>query len=256
MKRHLKSTLAISTALACLVALIGPAQAGTDGYPGPRSARAPGVAAQGTRPNDSARSESSLGHWQGRGVAEWTERLWHWMTSIPLNSNPVFDSSGVNCGLNQEGPVWFLAAPAVPTFTRYCTIPYGKAILMPLAAYFDDYPCPPGANGPFEPAAGQSLEDFLTTDAAGYVDALTLTFASLDGKPLKPRRVTTKVFGFTAAKDLGTGFDACMTGSPQVAVSDGYWLTIDPLPRGDHVVQINVNGPGGPAGGTFNLKVR
>lgn len=255
MTRPLKSTLAISTTLACLFALNGPAQAGTDGSPGTKPARASVVASQGVRPNDSARSESSLGHWQGRSVADWTERLWHWLTSVPASVNPVFDSSGVNCGLNQEGPVWFLAGAAVPTFTRYCTIPHGKAILMPLVAFLYDYPCPPEV-GPFEPAAGQSLEDFLTDSAAAAIDGLTLTYASLDGKTLKPRRVTTKVFGFTAAKDLGPGLDVCMTGSPQVAVSDGYWLTIDPLPRGDHVVQINLNGPGGPASGTFNLKIR
>ncbi len=169
---------------------------------------------------------------------------------MPANVNPSLDD-GTNCGINQDGPVWFLGGPISPNFSRTCTIPHGKAILSPIANFINDYPCPDPA---FKPAAGQTLEDFL---AAGIADLVIQTSgqAILDGKLLKAQRLTTTLFGFTGAASL-SALDPCVTGSPQVGVSDGYYVFIEPLARGDHVLQITSNGPFGPSNGTFTLKIR
>ena len=47
-----------------------------------------------------------------------------------------------------------------------------------------------------------------------------------------------------------------MTGSPQLGVSDGYFITIEPLSPGNHVLQINSVSPiMGTTNATFNLKI-
>ncbi len=250
MNTPFKTVAAVSVLLGCWLALAGSAQAGADGSPGARSARSAFAINHNSRGNDWARSDASLGQWRGQSHAEWTKAWWRWWMSIPANVNSAFDD-GTNCGINQEGPVWFLAGPIDPNFSRTCTIPHGKAILSPIVDFINDYPCPDPA---FKPAAGQSLEDFL---AAGIADLVSQTSgqAILNGKPLKARRVTTNLFGFTGAASLSV-LDSCVTGSPQVGVSDGYFFVIEPLPRGDHVLQITSNGPFGAGNGTFTLKIR
>lgn len=252
MNTMLKNTCVAAAAFGCWLTLSAPAQAGADGTPGARSARPTFTAGHRSHSNDTARSESSLGLWRGQSNAEWTQAWWRWWMSIPATVNPGVDADGANCGINQSGPVWFLAGPLLnPAYTRTCTIPFGKPILSAIAVFINDYPCP---DPTFQPAAGQTLEDFL---ASGIFDAISQTAgqATLNGKLLKAKRVTTGVFGFTGATNL-RAFDACITGSPQLGVSDGYFFVIEPLPRGDHVLRITSSGPFGASDGTFNLKIR
>jgi hypothetical protein len=259
MKDFLKASLAFSTALAGLLALPGPSQAGSDSMARGRTAHhAFAAAARGGHHNEGNRSESSASQWRSKSSADWAAEHLRWMLSIPLGANPLTDTSGLNCAINQEGPVWFLSFLAVPNFTFNCTVPYGKAIVSPVVASANTYPCPrdpvqPDAP-PFEPAGGQTLEDFLTNGITSVIDQYNGE-ARLNGRSLKVRRVTTPVFGFTAAASLNA-VDPCVTGSPQLAVVDGYFVLIEPLPRGDHVLQITSGGPGFASVGTFNLKVR
>ena len=251
MKTPFKTAATTFALLVCWLALAGPAQAGANGTPGAREARPAGALTQSGRGKEPAASEASMGHWRGTRMTELTKDWWHWWMSIPANVHPSFDD-GTNCGINQEGPVWYLAGPLNPNFSRTCTIPHGKAILSPIAAFIDDYPCP---NPAFQPAAGQTLEVFLTEDVTPLIDQ-TRGQAILDGVLLKAPRITTRLFGFTGAASLSEKADPCVTGSPQVGVSDGYFFIIDPLSRGDHVLQITSNGPGGASNGTFTLKIR
>ena len=250
MKTSFRASAIATAVLGCWLAMAGPAGAGTDGSPGAGSARFAFATHHTGRGNDSAHSDSSTGHWRGQSMAEWAKDWWRWWMPIPANVNPALDD-GTHCGINQEGPVWFIGGPITPTFARTCAIPHGKAILSPITSFINDYPCP---NPAFQPAAGQTLEDFL---AAGIADAVSQTSgqAILDGKPFKAARVSTTLFGFSGAASL-SAFDSCVTGSPQVGVSDGYFIVIEPLPRGDHVLQITSNGPFGPSSGTFTLKIR
>lgn len=173
--------------------------------------------------------------WHGETFAELTERWWQWLESIPYGVGPSADPSGANCGINQEGSVWFLAAPVGGTFNRACTVPAGKAILSPLFVVIDDYPCP---DPTFGPAPGQSLEGFLQADITQFVDdPHASTTATLDSTPLHVRHVKTSLFAFTAAASNVQG-DSCITGSPQLGVSDGYFVFIDPLPPGQHILHL------------------
>jgi hypothetical protein len=189
----------------------------------------------------------------GNTLAALTIQFWRWFYSIPLDVNPVMDTSGANCGINQAGDFWFLAGPG-GTFEETCTIPAGTTIVSGVNEFLDDYPCPPSI--PQQPAPGQSLENFLLIDAATYIDPISQPAAKLDGKSLTVQRVKTQIFSFTAPADL-VGFDECVTGSPQLAVSDGYFVFIQPLKRGKHVLVLtSVNADGGHNLGTVHLNIQ
>ncbi len=173
-------------------------------------------------------------HPYGLSYGEWGARWWQWAYSIPKNVNPFADDeTGIECGINQTGPVWFLAGTSGKTVTRTCTIPNGMAIFLPIININNDYPCPEPP--PFEPAPGQSLEAFLTEGAEAFIAQVKSHEVDLDGNSLTDFRATSELFGFTAAKDL-VDIDSCITGSPQLGVTDGFWIMLRPLPSGDHTL--------------------
>jgi hypothetical protein len=180
----------------------------------------------------------------GMTYGEWAGTWWQWVLGIPKNVSPFLDTNGAQCGSLQQGPVWFLAGTSGPlaSAVRECSIPAGQAILIPIVTFLNDYPCPipPPPGAPFEPAPGQSIEAFLTAGATGVVDTAGVLEAEIDGKPVRnltAYRATSRMIQFTAAKDLDA-LDACITGSPQVGVADGYWLMLKPLSVGRHTLHI------------------
>jgi hypothetical protein len=63
----------------------------------------------------------------GATYATWTTRWWQRVLAIPAPVNPLFDTTGVDAGIGQSGPVWFLAGgPAT------ITVPSDKSILFPI----------------------------------------------------------------------------------------------------------------------------
>jgi hypothetical protein len=185
-------------------------------------------------------------------LSQLTAQFWRWLYSIPVGVDPGSDTIGVNCGINQQGDEWFLAGPASGDTTATCAIPDGKTIVAAVYASLDDYPCPASFN--FEPPAGQSLADFLQQDDLQFVNGENAT-AQLDGKPLKVKRIKSGLFSFTAAANRVL-FDPCATGSPQVGVSDGFFVFIDPLPHGDHVLLLSWSGTQAFGTRMVNLRIR
>jgi len=174
-------------------------------------------------------------HSYGMTYAEWSTLWWRWAESFPVATNPILDPTGAGCALGQTGPVWFLAGTFGGPATRTCTVPAGKAILLPLVNILNDYPCP---DPTFQPGPGQSLEDFLTEGAEFFIDHVTELEAEVDGVALQDLfdyRATSRLFSFTGDTSLQQ-IDACITGSPQAGVSDGYWIMLRPLSVGNHTI--------------------
>lgn len=174
----------------------------------------------------------------GLAYQGWTARFWQWFLSIPLEVNPLGTKSDVTGAINQQGPVWFVSGGA-----SVVNIPQNKAILAQLFTYINDYPCPGGG---FEPAPGQALGDFLQDGAVAVTDLVTVADADLDGVALPVSRVASDAnhsplnpFAFTAAGNMST-LDPCISGSPQLGASDGYWVFLGPLPVGTHVLHTHV----------------
>ncbi len=239
-----------AAASALLLALPGPALSGGDGHTPLRSQAAAGAARVSAALGE-ARSQGR-DRWRQASLAALTVASWRWLMSIPPGVTPNDDVDGVNCGINQQGPFWYLGGPVGAAFSRSCDIPAGRAIVAPVFAFLNDYPCPDPS---FRPAPGQSLEDFLQEGVAPYIDGVSLAQARLNGRSLRVRRIATNLFPFTAADGL-TSADPCLTGSPQVGVSDGYWAFIDPLLRGTHTLVLRSVSTFGTTEGTYTLRVR
>lgn len=85
----------------------------------------------------------------GQTYGEWTAAWWQWALSIPADRNPLL-TSGEFCGEGQSGPVWFYAGNFGWDEEKFCTVPKGKALFMPVynwifgAAVWDCEPSVPG----------------------------------------------------------------------------------------------------------------
>ena len=247
-----RSLAIAATAATGLLAVVGTASAGRDNMTGRKPDRHAIAAAQSPG-HDRAVPAESRHAWRGDVAADVIARFARRELSIPWGVTPLLDTSGINCSINQGGDVWFIGGSMEPVYSRTCTVPFGKAIVAPVVYYVNDFPCP---DPQFAPAAGQSLEAFLRAGAADMVAGVTLTEARLDGKPVAVKHVVTPVFGFTGAADLTANYDWCITGAPQLAVTDGYFAFVEPPTRGTHVLHIRSVGPYGESLGTVTLKIQ
>src|SRR5436305_13154485 len=64
----------------------------------------------------------------GLSYPQWSAQWWQWVWSIPYSINPLVDTTGIDCAVNQSrtGPAWFLAGTLGFNATRNCTIPAGR----------------------------------------------------------------------------------------------------------------------------------
>ncbi len=175
---------------------------------------------------------------------EWTARWWQWAGfGLPEVGNPIADTSGVNCGLGQWGPVFFLAGTqgGAPV-ARSCTIPAGKGILIPLVAFAGSVP---------DDAATIEEVAVMTKDAVDLttLDTLALTIDGEAIKHLERYRVKTPFFSYTGAAPgiVWNGcsylYPHCYEGFHAQAVGDGYWVLLNPLHPGTHNVYFHADIP-------------
>src|SRR5207245_2293718 len=69
----------------------------------------------------------------GKTYGEWSAEWWQWNFSIPVPSNPTFDTTGQHCQVQQSRPVFFLAGTATGDVTRReCTVPSDTPLFFPL----------------------------------------------------------------------------------------------------------------------------
>jgi hypothetical protein len=162
----------------------------------------------------------------GLTYGNWTAKWWQWFVSIPQDVNPAGDFTGKYCGQNQNGPVWFLTGTFGGTAERTCEIPAGKAILFPLLNTECSYLENPELK----------TESELLTCAKQAQDSGSITMsATVDGtqlKNLEKYRVESQLF------DLAFPENNVFSVAPgkTKAVSDGFWVFLEPLPSGNHEI--------------------
>jgi hypothetical protein len=180
-----------------------------------------------------------------------TAKWWQWAVSIPATSNPILsdstsDPTGSLCGVNQAGIVWFLGGTIGGKVTRNCNIPFGKAILFPVInaewsvaeANANEGNCPYSTN-----VISGSSKAALQACAKAAMDTVTTTQASIDGVSIQDLynnyRVQSPLFNFNAVQD---NIFAIPSGSTK-AVSDGWWVLLSPLSKGQHTIVFYGNAP-------------
>ncbi len=165
----------------------------------------------------------------GVTYSEWTGRWWQWAYSIPKDVHPAYDDSGQHCAEGQSGPVWFLAGTYGHPAERQCTIPAGKAILVPILNSECSYAEFPSL----------SSEEELLHCAEQMQDLVVHLEASIDGaiiSGLVQYRVQSPLFNLTLGESNILGLPANTTTQ---AISDGNWLFLKPLSPGEHVIYFN-----------------
>jgi hypothetical protein len=180
----------------------------------------------------------------GIPYAEWAGKWQQWLISVPQPLNPATDPTGKNCAQNQNGPVWFLAGTTGGSAERTCTIPAGKAIFFTVVGSECDYASYPNVKS--EPA--------LVLCAQADVNRAINLQATIDGvnlKQLDKYRATSPLFSVTFPPHNIFGSPAGQT----QAISDGYWVFLQPLPPGKHELHFSGLTPGNPTTGTTNFAI-
>ena len=188
----------------------------------------------------------------GKSYEAWAGDWWQWALAIPKDENPML---GGPCDVDQSGNVFFLAGTTGGADVRSCTIKPGKAIFFPIMN-LTMLSCPEVTNESYTCDMTLS-EDFLHETAAWYMEdsEKTLTL-EIDGVPvgdLDEYRAHTGTFLDTSPADPDDrvfpsctgpiGENACgvAEGSSRMAVGDGHWVMLRPLPVGEHQIRFTAS---------------
>lgn len=171
----------------------------------------------------------------GISQADYAARWWQWAMRLPDGVRAYQDPSGAQCGLNQSGPVWFLAGTeGTMRASRQCDIPGGHFIFFPVIAMF------------VTSVPGKSI-DCKTAQArtADNNDHLGEVSVTLDGQPIDDiRSHRIRSLGCFDAYANATYLEHHEAYMP--AATDGYWLMLGPLAAGNHhlIVHARYDNPG------------
>jgi hypothetical protein len=168
----------------------------------------------------------------GNSYEDWTIKFWQWLLSIPVSRNPAVDQTGEFCQEKQDDqPVFFLAFSGGGGADRTCSIPAGKAILIPINVVECSFAELPTAKS----------EEELHTCATEDESSNPGLYLSVDGrefKQLDKYRVHSRIFDFDLPNDH---FLPAGEPGPSRAVSDGYWAILEPLPSGKHEINFKAS---------------
>jgi hypothetical protein len=187
---------------------------------------------------------------------------WQWVFSQPVASNPAFDKTGAMAANGQpvNTDVYFLAGlitqngGLTTSVERSIQLPQGKQLFFPLLNFEADNV---GASPPYSVTQLRGL-------AAYGVTQVTSLYVKIDGveqRDLAVYRTISPVFAFMLpSKDnLYQFFGVDITGDVPIAVGDGFYVLLSPLPIGGHLVEFGGTSKALDSGGqpaTFSLDVK
>ncbi|MBX9900421.1 MAG: hypothetical protein K2Y28_06510 [Burkholderiaceae bacterium] len=176
----------------------------------------------------------------GKTKADLSATWWQWAFSTNDEINPVRDKSGINCGVGQNGNVWFLAGGfGSSKISRRCEIPSNKYVFFPVInmAYW-----------PRQGSENYTCEQAKINASSNNNNAINL-FVEIDGVQLENvrqfRARTEECFDIFAKVDRSLNpYNA------YPSASDGYWVLLKPLSKGKHTVKFGggYNAAGNPLG--------
>jgi hypothetical protein len=192
----------------------------------------------------------------GMTYGQWGAAWWQYVYSIPVPTNPGFDTTGANCATGQaNNPVFFLVGvfnnPA--TATRNCTVPANKMLFFPILNFENDNFCPP-----ITPRLGVPQ---LLAVAKTMMDGATDLEADIDGVTVKNlsnyRAHAPGGFSITFPDKNVFQYFGCdiPAGTYAPFVTDGYWLMLEPLSVGQHTIHFHGSEGSFTLDITYNLTV-
>lgn len=178
--------------------------------------------------------------------AQW----WQWILSIPTIDSPLLDQSGEKCMVGQRGPIWFLAGlpdPRSAAVSRTCSVPQGTTLFFPVANYAQVNT--PGDCGQNEPLAVAEMRSNL----APLIDSINIRTVTVDGVAVGGITRVRSVPFVTALPKDNLFVAPCTNQSPagqrpgifSPSVGDGYYVKIDGLKAGKHLLQFTAKSNAG-----------
>lgn len=187
----------------------------------------------------------------------WAQAWWQWALGIPAPSNPLSDTTGQYGDVNNHGPVFFLAGNFGGPSARTITVPDGKPIFFPV---INSFFVPINLDGTYNPSPCTTpLTLTCAIQAVSFTQAENMA-VQIDGVSLDNTQITqfrqtsTSYFSVALPADnvLGvTGPNECCA---NLWVQDGFYITLDDLSVGTHVLDFQGEGKS-PAGGLISLDV-
>jgi hypothetical protein len=164
----------------------------------------------------------------GKTIGEWSAEWWKWAAPLAPPGDPFTDQTGIAANKNQAGPVFYLAG-SENTSSRKFTVPGDKFVLVPLVA---------GELSQLELGFGKTAAE-IKAAAKSQMDQIDSLHATLDGTTITStilfgHREVSPNFAFVAAAGNQVGISG--SGNSSIAVADGYFLMLDPLTPGTHVL--------------------
>lgn len=188
-------------------------------------------------------------HVYGQTIGNWGQTWWQWALSFPTATNPLLQDGVVDCSVGESGKVVFLAGTFGGTANRTCSVKSGKALFFPLlnGIFWTPEDCPDELS--CRAGVASAFPDVITSwtctvDGTPCIFSTQVVRAQSDARPLNLAAGTIAVtdFGYTA-------------GVRPISISDGYWVMLDPLPRGPHTVRFTAALPGFSLDVTYQLMV-
>jgi len=177
-----------------------------------------------------------------RSQAEWSEGWLQWIAAFPRGSSPVTDTTGALCAARQEGDVWFLAtSDGTGPVTRACAVPAGRTLFVPIAQTTE-------RSGNREPDCA-SMARIAASALSQHVHQLSLTIDGVPVAGLENHRLAT-------GDCFAPGLRQVPRAPARTAVADGYYVMLQPLPAGPHVLEVGARFDSTPLSVTYRLDVR
>jgi PEP-CTERM motif-containing protein len=194
----------------------------------------------------------------GQSQLFWARTWWQWALGVPAPNNPLSDTTGQDAGVNNGGPVFFLAGNlSGGVSARTIRVPDGKPIFFPVINSFfvpinlDGTPNPFPCTSPLTLTCAIQAASFTQAEnMAVQIDSISLDNAQIE----QFRQTSTSYFSVAVPADnvLGvTGPNECCA---NLWVQDGFYITLDDLSVGTYVLQFQGEGQS-LAGGPISLDV-
>ena len=159
---------------------------------------------------------------------DWITRWWQWDVGIPISQHPRDNYTAEKCTVNQNGSVWYLPDILTGKEERTCTVPEGKAILVPLLT------------GECDTSESTSQSDAELQQCSTAGDEYGAISATLDGQKIEnldSYRTATDFFNISYVKD--NIFDIPV--GTYRGIADGFFVFLKPLSVGNHELQIKTS---------------
>ena len=178
-----------------------------------------------------------VGTTAGKSYGQWAAGWWLWALSIPVADSPQEAQGEIDCGIQQAGPVWYLAGgdPGRPA-VRSCRVPAGKKLFFPVLNLLLYNAA--GENLSIEAKRAQ-LDDFFGDPGPGYNGPRPCDlYATIDGQSAARFTPGARVQSPPFAIDTAEGRLGLPAGlvDPE-AVSDGVWVMLPRLTPGEHTLR-------------------